>query len=368
MMTYLWGSVGILIIAGGVGLAWCRREGRRSELALRQSFEAKVQELEARVRVWDQLGHYTIPLTQVLNAQMHSVIHQTERAAGNIGTRFRTIAARAVQQSKQSSELFTDNDTSMDAVLKTTDTMLEGFVGDVMQSAEMALQIANIMDEVERSTKAITGMISEIEFIADQTRLLALNAAIEAARAGEHGRGFAVVADEVTKLANRSGQAASQINNLVLDVQRSTSSAMQSVQALASVDMTKTLAIKERLDKMTRSLAARNLTLKDAVMNTKHHADELGRDVTQITMTLQFQDITRQKLEHVIEPLTELHAVVDALLKGHSDEIVAQKMDFLKNLQSRYTMEEERTILNQATGTAAVSSLQASEDGDVTLF
>lgn len=83
-----------------------------------------------------------------------------------------------------------------------------------MKTAKDTKEGKEAVNETVEAMKIISEKIRIIEEIARQTNMLALNAAIEAARAGDHGKGFAVVAAEVRKLAERSQNAAKQINSL----------------------------------------------------------------------------------------------------------------------------------------------------------
>lgn len=77
-------------------------------------------------------------------------------------------------------------------------------VGKINGIHETVEELGNVIDNLQKRTHEIEGIVEVITGIARQTNLLALNASIEAARAGAQGRGFAVVAAEVRKLAEQS--------------------------------------------------------------------------------------------------------------------------------------------------------------------
>lgn len=86
----------------------------------------------------------------------------------------------------------------------------------VEQAHGQVEQVVQTMDEIRHASRRIDDIIGVMNGIAFRTNLLALNAAVEAARAGEQGRGFAVVAAEVRSLAQRSQEAAREIQQLIL--------------------------------------------------------------------------------------------------------------------------------------------------------
>nr|MBV6631145.1 PAS domain-containing protein [Oceanococcus sp. HetDA_MAG_MS8] len=162
--------------------------------------------------------------------QLTNLVAQIRQSADSIDTSSREIAIGNSDLSQRTEE--------QAASLEETAASMEELTTTVQQNADNARQANQLaagasevavkggdvvrkvvvnMESISEASRKIADIISVIDSIAFQTNILALNAAVEAARAGEQGRGFAVVATEVRSLAQRSADAAKEINRLITD-------------------------------------------------------------------------------------------------------------------------------------------------------
>ena len=159
-----------------------------------------------------------------LSAAMETVIgnaleidgeaNEITRAAEDLSQRTEKQAATLEQTAAALDELTSSVRSSADGVAEADRVVVLARRG-AESSGEIVKQAVEAMTEIDDSSKEISKIIGVIDEIAFQTNLLALNAGVEAARAGEAGRGFAVVASEVRALAQRSSDAAREIDALI---------------------------------------------------------------------------------------------------------------------------------------------------------
>ncbi|MGD0366398.1 MAG: methyl-accepting chemotaxis protein [Acidobacteriaceae bacterium] len=251
------------------------------------------------------------PYIDVMHEQIGGSLAESEREVTalieqlNLLNDQSTAQMERISQSVQSGRALTEVTASRVEHNNQLIVTLEARLGE--QDSEMRDNFEQIR-MLANDVKALTPIIEVIANIASQTNLLALNAEIEAARAGNAGRGFAVVANEVRQLARRSTSAAADIagklNTTAGKVTGKMAEARKTFEERHNLDDLQKLVseLMKMQQEFTKSSELQLAVISDVEAGHQQSVERLLQAMGHI----QFQDVMRQRMEHVQVALVEM--------------------------------------------------------------
>ncbi len=295
-----------------------------------------------------------LPVLPVMALQLRNTVREVEDAVVGVCGSFQEIARRA-REVVSSGVLCCaasgpgQGGTGVERLIEDTRQTMGRLLQRIEQSSQVSAATVSRLQEIEKRMQGVHETLAEIDRISAQARLLAFNGQLEAARAGEYGAAFGIVATETAKMAQHTVDASKSIRAMIDTLSTNITSGAAELRHRVELDQQEVAGSRSEVTQSLDALAGLHTKFCRAVEETKTNSVQIGEDISQAVVAMQFQDAMSQRMEHVAHTLEEIHGCLLARLTQVDRQDPAADApaphDWSERMRDRYTMANEHRTL-----------------------
>ncbi len=238
---------------------------------------------------------------------LQKLAENTEEQFLELGSRLQDFSLRSVRISDLAAELVQmlsgEESAELTGSLHTLFIRMNEYLQQVdRQGDESCETLEKIMKQLDEVVKPLEGF----QKMDKALRMLSISTKIESARLGELGSGFTTLAMDVEKLSQTVSEKSEGIMGQRHNLSQLISSNLQMVRSTEARQFNDARQILSTVEHNLEAITELNNSSTATGHEVVHLSEEISSDMAAIVSSMQFHDITRQQIEHVIEALDKI--------------------------------------------------------------
>lgn len=279
-------------------------------------FQQVVVGLDTMLERWDASSEANRRKLEALTGNVEEVVRLTEEAVAEISKRFRVVVAKAHDQTEAAMSLLKADAAgsglqSLPDFIKAYDTQLVNVTSHMTGFSQAADEMASHQKRIAEHALVMEQTIDGLRNMASQISRIALDGSVAMTSQTLNPRDFVEMTDriraisaEAHELTRKTRSGLDAIGDEVRQGNRRTTQVAQDARRAVEVAHSEISTLNAATIAQTRQIEA-------SLQRVNALSVEIQQDINQIIVAMQFQDITRQKLEREHKPA--LGAAVESL-------------------------------------------------------
>ena len=292
-------------------------------------FQQVVVRLDTMLERWDTASQANRKRIDTVTESVEEVIKLTEEAVNEISKSFRVVVAKANEQTEAAMSLLKGEGQgrgvlSLAEFIQAYDSQLVNVTSHMKGFSTAADELASHQKRVAEHARVMEETIDGLRHMASQISRIALDGSVAMTSQTLNPRDFVEMTDriraisaEAHELTRKTRQGLDAIGDEVRAGNKRTTQVAEAARRAVEVARTEIATLNEATIDQTRQMESTVQRINDLSM-------EIQKDINHIIVAMQFQDITRQKLERLHKPT--LGAATESLsLLSHETQALLQR-------------------------------------------
>jgi methyl-accepting chemotaxis protein len=267
-------------------------------------FQQVVVGLDTMLERWDGVAQPGAKKLEAAAQGVAEVIGLTESAVADISKSFRVVVAKATEQTEAATALLTRDDSgrgkgvlSLPEFIQAYDSQLVNVTTHMTSFSQAADELANIQKRVTEHAHVMEQTIDGLRNMASQIARIALDGSVAMTSATFSARDFVEMTDRIRAISAEAHELTRKtrtgLDAIGEEVRQGNKRTMQVAEAARrAVD-----TARNEISTLNAATIEQTRQVETTLTHVNDLSVEIQKDINQIIVAMQFQDITRQKLE-----------------------------------------------------------------------